>query len=706
MSEGKLSAYRQEVLQRYKEAGVDVTGLDDPSIPLEEFEHRLLSHAKPRYHNKHRWDLSPAGVKALAEEVIARTKAVLDAVASVPEGKHSWDTVMAPLAEVSGSLAPLWNTAEFVAHVSPDPEVREASTEADQMLSAFRVEVGMREDVYKAVAAYAETEEAKKLTGEKKRLVERMLRDFKRNGLHLPKEQREKIKALQQEMAKLSIEFQKNLREDKTALYFTKEELDGVPEDVLNMLTPTPEGKLTVLMQYPIIYPLLKYCKVEETRKQVEYAFNRRCIDTNTPILEKLVTLRAQHAEVLGFPTHAAYILDIRMAKTPENVMTFLKDLSKKLDPLVEKEMKSLLALKQAEKGKDFDGKINGWDLRYYLTRSEERDFMIDHNKIKEYFPLDVVTRGLLEIYQRLLGLRFEEVTNPHVWHPEVRLFNVYNAADNAFVGQFYLDLHPRQGKYSHAACFGLTPSCVTKYGRQFPVAAMVANFSRPVGDKPALLSHDEVRTFYHEFGHVMHQVCSTTEFDEFAGTAVERDFVEAPSQMLENWVYEKEALAIMSEHYRTKEKLPDELIHKLIAARNANIGLLTKRQIVFALFDQLLHTRSEAKTAELYEQVSREVTPIPVTPGTNMTASFGHLAGGYDAQYYGYLYSEVISDDMFASRFAGKILDPEAGLAYRKEILSVGGSRDAMDSIKAFLGREPSQEAFLKQKGLASVSA
>jgi len=392
------------------------------------------------------------------------------------------------------------------------------------------------------------------------------------------------------------------------------------------------------------------------------------------------------------------------MAGGAERVKGFLSELADKLRPLLEEELKDMRELKVADGAPD--PTIYAWDRAYYCKRLEERRYQVDHEVLKQYFPLETVKEGLLAIYQNLLGLTFatEAPLEAAAWHKDVRAFRVTDTASGELVGFFYTDLHPRDGKYGHAACFGLQPACELRGAWMPPVAACVCNFPSPRdGGGAALLSHREVETFFHEFGHVMHQLCSKATMARFSGTRVERDFVEAPSQMLENWCWERESLCRMSCHHETAAPLPEELLAALLAAKKANAGVVNMRQIALASFDQAIHTAPEADTAQVFARLSQELLQVPASPGTNMAATFGHMAGGYDAQYYGYMWSDVYSADMFESRFLKEgILSPVTGMSYRKEILEPGGSRDAMDSLKAFLGREPIQEPFLRSKGLA----
>ncbi|XP_065909413.1 thimet oligopeptidase-like [Dysidea avara] len=652
-----------------------------------------------------RWsDYGINKIKQLSAELMKRSKATYDSVGSLAPNNVTYENTLKAIAEEERDFSTTEAPLTFLQHVSENAELRDVSCAIDKELSEFGVEMSMRQDVFQSMLELQKKNPS--LEPEEQRLLDRLLRDGRRNGLHLSSELQEKVKELKKKLTQLEIEFGKNLSEEKSSFEFSEAELSGLSEDFIKSLSRTDDNKCVVTLKYPHCIPVAQKCTNPHTRATLECAFNSRCKVENGSILKQLTKLRNERAALLGYKTHADFITEVRMAKSASAVEKFLSDLADKLKPLVDKEWQELLRFKSEECQQCSlidDGRINAYDFAYYCNMVKEKNYAIDQDKYRPYFPLPTVTKGLLEIYQELLGLKFSEVKDAEAWNVDVQLFDVHDVSTSTFLGQFYLDLYPRDGKYGHAACFGLQPGCTLTDGtRQPAIAAMVANFTKPLVDKPSLLNHREVETYFHEFGHVMHQICSSVKISRFSGTHVERDFVEAPSQMLENWCWEAEPLKRMSGHYKDATPLPDEMIKTLVASRNANAGLLNMRQIVLATLDQRIHCSPEADPETVYYELMLSLLRIHVTPDTCMPATFGHLGGGYDAQYYGYMWSEVFSDDMFEARFLKEgVMSPKTGADYRHCILNVGGTKDASEMLREFLGRDPTSEAFLRKKGL-----
>jgi thimet oligopeptidase len=382
------------------------------------------------------------------------------------------------------------------------------------------------------------------------------------------------------------------------------------------------------------------------------------------------------------------------------------KDEKKALKQKARQEYNEQLTAKRQHLNDDSITEIHSWQKSFYKNWVERENYSVDQSIVKTYFPLESVLAGLFQITQNLFGVEYVHVDNASVWHPDVKMYEVHDNGKR--IGIFYLDLHPRPNKYTHAACFGIISGKAWPQGYQIPVASLVCNFPEPTESKPALMSHDQVETFFHEFGHVLHNMLTTTELSGFSGTSVARDFVEAPSQIFENWVWNYESLKLFAKHYKTGEVLPRELYNNMLRAKNVNSGNNTLQQIFYGLIDMTLHDgfdpEGDLTTTDVVKKLQKEVTLYKFINGTNFQAAFGHLTG-YAAGYYGYLWSQIYAQDMFSVFEKNGIMDPATGKRYRDIILAKGGSVDALELVKEFLQREPNQDAFLRSLGLTETN-
>lgn len=677
-----------------------------------------------------------------------------DVVASVKPESATFASVLKPIAHDENVMALESHILCFYQAVSTDQELRNASSKAEELMDEFFIETVMREDVFKLVDAALKKNES--LDPESRRLLEKEHKDYIRNGLGLPAgPKRDRFKDIKKRLSQISIEFQKNLNEENEGLWFTREQLDGVPEDVLSGLKKGEgenEGKFWLTFKYPDLFPTMKYAKNPEVRKKLTISNENKC-NQNIPLFREAVVLRDEAARLLGYPNHAAFRVEDKMAKTPETVDNFLGDLRSRLAAGGKKETKSLLELKKADlesRGEQFDGRYYLWDHRFYDRLMLEKEYSLDHQLIAEYFPLQNTIQGMLKIFEELFGLQFVEITGEDrnavapsgkgsdiVWHEDVQVFSVWDdeGEGSGFVGYLYLDLFPRDGKYGHAANFNLQPGFIDTNGnRRYPATALVCNFTKPGQKKPSLLKHDEVVTLFHELGHGIHDLVSRTTYSRFHGTSTVRDFVEAPSQMLENWCWTPSQLKSLSKHYSTispeylsgwqedakgkpqpPERIPDDVIENLIRTKHVNDALFNLRQLHFGIFDMTVHEAKNHEEIEnlpisaTYNTLRKDITGMDGPEVLGMgnewghgQATFGHLIGGYDAGYYGYLSSQVYSTDMFYTIFKSDPMNPKEGRRYRHMVLEKGGSQDEMKTLTDFLGRAPSTDAFYKDLGLA----
>ena len=634
---------------------------------------------------------TPEQVKTLSEAVIKELEEKLKALAAIPAAQRDFKNTMLAFEHAVSNFGEAVQIPILLAYVSDNEALRKAGQELELKISQYSVDLFTREDVFGALNEYAAKGE--KLGEVDARLLAKTLLDFKRNGLGLEPRKKNKIKKLMKELIGIELQFSKNLREVNDALEVTEAELKGLPQDYTSRLKKTEGGKYLVTMNYPDYIPFMQNAENGDARRRLEAMYNNRCSGVNIKLMEDAIALRRKIAKLLGFASFADYVLDDRMAKNSETVFAFLERTQAKLKKKGRKELRARLKLKG-----NGDKVLNAWENGYYNNLLKKTKYSIDHEKIKEYFPLETVVKGMFEVFGEVFGASFVPAPLP-AWHKDVRAYEVKNP-DGSVAAYFYFDLFPREGKYKHAACFGLRHGRELEDGSyELPAAAIVSNFPPPSGDVPPLLKFDDVVTLFHEFGHVTHNIFTKAKYGKFSGTSVSRDFVEVPSKMLENWAYDPAVLRRISGHFKTPaEKLPEQLIKKLIAAKNMDSGLAYLRQIFFSVLDMRYHTaRGKVDTTKVYDKLMKKISLIPLSPDTHPQANFGHLMGGYEAGYYSYLWSEVIAMDLFGAFEAAGVMNPETGAKYRELVLAPGRSYDEAGQVAKFLGRPAGEDAFLK---------
>jgi thimet oligopeptidase len=637
-------------------------------------------------------------IDAAAAEAIAQAEKTVAAIITV-DGSRTFNNTIRPFEDVSVVLQETYGGGPFLGNVHPDDRVRETARDAEERLEKWQVELSFRADLYAAVKEYSETDEAASLEGEERRLLAFLLRDFRRAGHELAPQDRSEVQQLRERLVELEVAFQRNIAEYEDYLEVTRKDLTGLPDDYVDRLPPGADDTLRVTMAYPHVIPFMENAERRDLREALSFKFSSRAVAANRPILEEAVEVRERIAQLFGMDSWAQYQMEEKMAKRPETVAAFYAEL---IPPLSEEGNAEIAAMAEILATDTGSRDLQAWDWRYYDTQLRKEEYGVDSHRVAEYFKLEDVMAGMFDLTAEVFGLAYMPVPDAQAWHEEVLLYQILDAANGEHLAYFYADLFPREGKYSHAAAFPLYPGHRTADGTYHrPISAIVANLTKPTEDKPSLLQHTEVETLFHEFGHILHMSVTKAGFTRFSGANTEWDFVEAPSQIMEEWCWRPEVLQTFARHYRTGEPIPDELVRDLVRARHLNVALHTLRQISFGVFDMGLHGPGDHSDLDLIHQQAESVGLLPPHEGTFFPASFGHLLGGYDAGYYGYLWSKVFGLDMF-SRFAEEgVTNPDVGLRYRREILEPGGSADGDQLLRNFLGREPSNEAFLRHIGI-----
>jgi len=553
----------------------------------------------------------------------------IEAIVAVADGRRTFANTLLALEEAVEPVSQASGQYAFMAYVSADDALRTAAREWDEKLDKYMVGLSFRLDLYAAIKAFAGTAEASELEGEDARWLAHELRDYRRNGFDLPVEQRNQVRVLFDELVGLDVKFRKNIDDYEDGIVVTREQLAGMPGAWIENLAKVDEGGITkyrVSLDYPEIQPFMANSPDEGLRRELFEKDQRKGGAENVQVLERAIAVRAEIAVLLGYDSWAAYRTEIRMAGTRQAVETFLGDLREKVAVKAAADLEEMQGLAKQRTRSDT---VNIWDWRYWHNELLKTKYAVDDFEVAKYFPLDAVIAGLFDVYQTLLGVRFTEAADARRWHPDVRAYNIVEAGGGEPFARFYMDLFPRPNKYGHAAAFTLRRGRVLADGSyQQPVSAIVANFTKPSATQPSLLRHTEVVTFFHEFGHIMHQTLTRARRARFSGTQTERDFVEAPSQMLEHWCWEPGVLAGFSRHFETGEPLPQGLVDAMVAAKNLNSGVMTLRQLFFATLDLTYHSPGFGGDTTAALRELHEITGFPYTEGTHFQSGLGTCSG------------------------------------------------------------------------------
>ncbi|HEU0258825.1 MAG TPA: M3 family metallopeptidase [Burkholderiales bacterium] len=664
-------------------------------------------------------EIKPAHVTPAIELLLSDARSTVKAA---EKSAPSWDAFVAPLEDANERLGRAWGQVAHLHAVMDSPELREVYNANLPKVTSYWTELGQNLQLFEKYKALRYSNEFSTLSSPRKKIVENALRDFRLGGAELPPDKKKRYAEIQEELARLSAKFSENLLDATNAfsIYVTKDETSGIPDDVLQAAREAAhkDGKdgWKFTLHMPSYLPVMQYADERLLREKMYYASSTRAAEfgnpqwDNAPLIAKIVPLRRELAQLLGYCDFAEVSLVPKMAESASQVLAFLDDLARRARPFAERDVLELREFSRTELGIP---DLQAWDVAYASEKLRLKRYSFSDQEVKQYFPEDIVERGLFRVAETLYGVKIVESQAP-VWHPDVRFFEVRDPNGTA-IGQFYLDLYARETKRGGA----WMDDAISRRRRaeriQIPVAYLNCNFSRPVGGKPALFTHDEVLTLFHEFGHGLHHLLTQVEDLGVSGiSGVEWDAVELPSQFMENFCWEWDVLCGMTRHVDTGQPLPRQLFEKMLAAKNFQSGLAMLRQIEFAVFDMRLHSdfdpASGRSALDLLQEVRRQVAVLFPPAYNRFPNSFGHIfGGGYAAGYYSYKWAEVLSADAYSAfeetgAAKGIILDPATGARFRDEILAVGGSRPAAESFRAFRGREPNVAALLRHNGMIAA--
>ena len=654
------------------------------------------------------WESAPESVDAAMKDAIATANKALDQIGEQDPSKVTFNSTIVALDDLIYQAGKAANRATIIKETNTNEAMRTAAENAVKVFQDWVVGVDYREDVYKALKAFADTNP--KLSGEDAKLLFETMRDYRRAGLELPPDKRKEVEQLRKELSKLGTDFDTNIVNAQAPVVFTKAELDGAPESFFaSPGIKTGDDAYTVKANVTWQFVTVEEnAKSEATRRKLYVIHDSLARDTNVSVLNQMLALRNKIALLLGYKSWDDFQTEIKMAKSGAGAKSYIDRLISGIQPKFDAEVSAMQKMKAADTN-DPNTKIDVWDWRYYDNQLKKQKYAVDKEALRNYFPFQKVLDGMFAIYQSIFGLKFEKIAMPYKWIDDLQLYLVTDSATGEPLGMFYLDMFPREGKFNHFAEFEIIGGKLLSNGKyQRPTVALLCNFPPPSPDKPSLMTHSDVETLFHEFGHALHSITTRAKYGRFAGTHVPGDFVEAPSQMLQNWVWDKKVLDTFAADYRDpSKKIPAEIIKKMNEAKLATAGVFYRRQFAFASLDLALHNshlENEPYDCVAISNPILEKVFLPIDPSTTFVSYFGHL-NGYDAGYYGYAWADAIAADMatvFEKAKAG-YLDRQAGLKLRREIYEQGDSRDVTLSIEKFLGRKQSIQPFLKKLGIGA---
>lgn len=647
--------------------------------------------------------ISDKNIEKIVKETINQTNSDLEKIENRPDKERTFENTARYLDYTIGKIKIQIDILYSLSLVSPDDKIRKLSQEGALQLQNFLIDrYSQNRKIYEALL-YLQKTIFNELADDEKYFLKETIDDLKRYGLEKDQKTQERIKELNKELSKHSIQFEYNIASDARKIFVNLDDLKGLDKTFVDQLKRTDDGRYILGVDYPTLYRVLQDCEIESTRNALWKEFFLRAYPINEEILNKVILLRNEVAHLLDFENYSQLDLYNQMAKSPMIVEPFLKELSQNCKSKLRKEIEFL----KENLPKDItlvDGKFKPWDLKFIKEKIKREKYSLDENLVSQYFPMDNTIAQLFKIYEQFFGITFKKNTGLHLWHDDLRSFRVYK--DDRFLGTLILDLFPRPNKFTHASQSALVPSIKTKNGDFYPaVILVIANFPKPLNEIPSLLKRKDVITFFHECGHAIHSLLGTTSLMSQAGTSVKTDFVEMPSQMLENWMWDRDILKMISSHYETGKPLPDELIDKILELKNFDSGGWLADQVFYSIFSlDLFKNKLDSDIFQFWKKLHSEIINyIYFDENNKYYCSFVHLMG-YGPKYYGYLWSKVYAEDLFEVIKKYGLLNPKIGKKYVEDIISKGGSADPNKLLVNFLGRKPNSKAFFKDLGCHTI--